>query len=76
MPETERQSTRKPQFRTGDIVFADSSWFLVTNKSGQRCMGRLLGSKNLQEYPFTSRSVERVFREMGKSTKGSGHDDR
>jgi len=65
-------------------VFADSSWFLVTDKVGQRCKGRLLVSADtrrvprkglglgsvLTEYQFTSRRVERVFRELGRRQKG------
>jgi hypothetical protein len=77
MPETaEQKSPRKPSVKVGDIVFAEALWYLVTDKAGMRCKGRIVGSKNTTEYRFTTRAVERVFRELGKSTRGSGHDDR
>jgi hypothetical protein len=63
--------------KTGDIVFAEGNfWYLVTNKEGQRLTGRILGAKHQTEYRFTTRAVERVFRELGKTTRGSGRDDR
>jgi hypothetical protein len=76
MPETERQLPRKPQIKGGDIVLVSGSWYFVDTKSGQRCTGRLLVKPLGQRYRFTTRQVERVFRELGKSTKGSGQSDR
>ena len=67
---TEHHTQRRiPAFKVGDIVFADRSWMLVTDKVGQRCKGRLVGREAL-EYQFTSRRVERVFRELGRRQKG------
>lgn len=77
MPETERKSPRKPSVKVGDIVFAEGRfWYVVTSKVGQRCKGYILGASNRSEYQFTTRSVERVFRELGKTTRSSGQDDR
>ena len=64
MPETIEKRRAKPAIRVGDIVFADSSWFRVTEKRGQRMAGELLVRDGCV-YRFTSRRVERVFRELG-----------
>ena len=57
---------RKPSAHVGDVVFAEGYWYLLTEKAGQRCRGRLLGGKANGEYRFMSRSIERVFRELGR----------
>lgn len=56
-----------PSPKVGDIVFADGSWFLVQRKNGQQMIGCLIAGKQQEvPYRFTSRHVERVFREMGR----------
>jgi hypothetical protein len=71
-PKQDRPRRRaKPTPRIGDIVLADRCWYLVTRKEGQRMCGKLVGARSTQagwtfaEHRFTSRQVERVFRELG-----------
>ena len=60
------ETARKPKIKVGDIVLADGSWWQVGEKQGQRITARLLA--NGQPHRFTSRSVSRVFRELGRSS--------